>query len=254
MLTAQSSPQQVIALIAARVAGSSADFVTALTDLTSLEVSALQHDQASRDLLRASIDHNVHLLIRVLATGADPRSEPPPEAALAYARSLAQSDASLASLLRAYRIGQARFTEHCLEVAGALDQAVPTGTHVALVNLISSFIDHICEHVAAAYESEHATWISGREGLRQQWVGRVLSGSPFEVAAANAALEYDLRGHHVAMELWTSLPLDQAATGLDQMVDQAKLACGARRVLTVARSHRHLQVWFEVRQERTTTH
>ena len=83
-----------------------------VADMPELAMSA-----DDRTLLYASIAENTAVLIATLSDGSDPSALQPPPGASAYARELARRGVSLSVLLRAYRIGQARFTGMCLDVA-----------------------------------------------------------------------------------------------------------------------------------------
>src|SRR5689334_1388440 len=71
-------------------------------------IPGLQADE-SASLLRASIGGNLDSVLRALVGAAAPDSIAAPPAAIDYARRLAQQDVPAALLIRAYRVGQARF-------------------------------------------------------------------------------------------------------------------------------------------------
>jgi hypothetical protein len=69
-------------------------------------------------LLEASVGENVATLLHVLQHGIELEKVRAPAAAEEYARRLAQCGVPMAALLRAYRLGSARFQDWCLEELG----------------------------------------------------------------------------------------------------------------------------------------
>jgi hypothetical protein len=108
----------------------------------------------------ASIGANVSTMLRLVSDGIDSVDVVAPDAALAYARRLAEQRAAPAVIVRCYRVGQSRFLRHCLEelsrqeVADGVDGR--QADHVAsivLIDHISDFIDRVLDQVLAAYEA-----------------------------------------------------------------------------------------------------
>ena len=84
---------------------------------------------------------------------AAPDSIDAPPAALDYARRLAQQDVPAALLIRAYRVGQARFLRHCIEEllhqsSGAHLEGLAT---LEMVETVSDYIDCVVEQVLTTY-------------------------------------------------------------------------------------------------------
>jgi len=73
------------------------------------EIPALRDDQRVVDMLEASVAENVATIVHALRYGIDVSTVEAPTSAVEYARRLAQRGVDAAALLRAYRIGQARF-------------------------------------------------------------------------------------------------------------------------------------------------
>lgn len=178
------------------------DFVDALVTYTGDEIADLVADASTRGLLVSSISENTLLLIQTLYEGHDPTTVEAPPGAVQYARRLAQNDVSIASLMRAYRFGQARFTAMCLEVAGELPRLeVPVLS--TIVTKVALFIDRICDIVAREYEQERERWVRSRSGVRQHWINEVLIGEVTDVSQIEGVLGYPLQGTHLAVELWS---------------------------------------------------
>lgn len=231
-------------------------FVGDLVALTELEIGDLKHDDGLRDLLRASIAENVDRLLATVLTGTEPPDDGPPPGAMSYARRLGHSPAPLAALLRAYRIGQARFTAHCLEAASRLHPPLAATEQVAMVNAIAGYIDEVCEAVTGAYQAEHERWLGGQDGRRRLWVNRILDEEPIDLAEAESGLGYRLSRSHLAAEIWIdrvrgSAPGELAprSAALAAAVRLVALACGppdaapAAR-LAVPRDDTLVHCWF----------
>ena len=132
------------------------------------EISQLRGDRRILSLLEASVAQNVATMVHVIQHGIDLDQVHAPAAADEYARRLAQHDVPVAVLLRAYRIGSARFQDRCLaELGQRTDNAAlisTAGLHIARV--VAVYIDKVSEEVVSAYELEKEHW------LRNQSVAR----------------------------------------------------------------------------------
>ncbi len=242
MPTAQAVPTPIRKLARA-VAPGRAAFVDALVTLTRSEITELNHDDDLDGLLHASIEENVSRLLVILADGVSPTAAPP-SGAMEYARRLGDSPVSLAALLRAYRIGQARFTEHCLTVASGLPTPLAAEQQIWVVNAISAYLDHVCEQVTIIYQSEHDRWVRGQVGERLLWLTRLLEGAEVDIRAAEAALGYGLSGPHLAAEIWSAA----SRADLEEIAGTIARAHGAHRgALIVRRDARRVWLWCAAR-------
>ena len=86
------------------------------------EIPQLRGDAQVLKLLKASVDENVAVMLHVLQHDIDLENVHAPAAAEEYARRLAQRGVPIAALLRAYRIGSARFQDWCLQELGRKDR------------------------------------------------------------------------------------------------------------------------------------
>lgn len=116
-------------------------------------------ESAAGAFREASIGANVTTMLRLVSDGIDSINVVAPDAAMAYARHLAEQHAAPALIVRCYRVGQSRFLRHCLEELSR--QEIGEGVdgrhsdHVAsivLIDHISDFIDRVLDQVLAAYE------------------------------------------------------------------------------------------------------
>ena len=172
-------------------------FATTVADMPDLATSA-----DDRTLLYASIAENTAVLLATLSDGSDPSAVQPPPGASAYARELARRGVSLSVLLRAYRIGQAKFTGMCLDVANNSAHVDDLAALRTVVSKVAAFIDRICEVVTVDYEEERERWITSQSGLTHHWISRILAGALTDGASAGSALNYPFNAVHVAIELW----------------------------------------------------
>jgi hypothetical protein len=100
-------------------------------------------------------------MLHILQHGIDLEHVRAPAAAEEYARRLAQHGVPVAALLRAYRIGSARFEECCLaELGRRTDSAsVVSVTGMRIAGTLNAYIDRVSEEVLGAYESEKEKWL-----------------------------------------------------------------------------------------------
>lgn len=239
-----------ISVVAQQLYAHRDEFVVELVGATKAEIRVLDHDTRMVELLTASITEVVVAGIHYLDLDISESAVQAPNAALTYARALAQRDVSLSALIRAYRIGQARFLDAGMRYASALSADVQVPTIVELVNRSARFIDLVCDQVGIAYEQERDRWVSRRSGLRQQWVSELLAGVPVDLNRAEEALRYRLDGRHLAAVLWADVGVatrdvvalfDHVRSGLAAALD----AVG--RPLMVPTDEREARLWFSMR-------
>lgn len=226
------------------------EFTAKLFEETLVEIGTLDNDERMRGLLEASIDENIVAGINFLERGADAVEEVvAPSAALTYARNLAQRDIPLSALLRAYRIGHARFLDVALPLISTLDDVDPVALGAALVRDAAAFHDRLCDQVGAAYEVERDRWVSSRSGLRQQWLTAVLQGNRVDTRQAERHLDYTFDGLHVALTLWpeSEVPGLEGPKLLEETVGTIHRGLSARgRPLVVPNDEREVSVWLRL--------
>lgn len=240
------SQQALILKIADRIQQAREDLITDLVEVTRAQITALDHDAASRSLLEASITENIVTAINFLRQEIDADLLEAPTAALAYARVLAQRDVPLSALIRAYRIGHARFLDRAFTLLDDLpaDDQVPFV--VELVRRSGQFIDQICEQVGRTYERERDRWVASQSGVRQQWVNELLAGGPVDHSAAEQALHYPLDAPHVACTLWPTGPMTSfdMVTAVDDVRAHAVSVLKARAALVVPTDEHEARLWL----------
>ena len=175
----------------------------------------LQIDDSS--LLRASVGENLDTALRALLDAQAADSIEAPAAAVDYARRLAQQDVPPALLIRAYRVGQARFLRHCVEEL--LRQS--TGDHLEglatleMIETNSDYVDRVVEQVLTTFAQTRDDWLRDRSAVLAMRVRELLRSQPVDVGATEHALGYRLDQHHVGIVAWVDEPA--AADALERI-------------------------------------
>jgi DNA-binding PucR family transcriptional regulator len=179
------------------------------------EIPALRDDQRVVGMLEASVAENITTVVHALRYGLDVSTIEPPTSAVEYARRLAQRDVDAAALVRAYRIGQARFIrlfmEELHDQTGA--DEVDGATVMRAVEQVSEYIDQVVGRLLPVYEQERTGWLQNRSAVLASRVRSVLDGDPIDVDRLQRALGYRLRQHHLGLVLW----IDGYHTDLDPL-------------------------------------
>ena len=193
------------------------------------EIPQLRSDQRILELLEASVAENVTTVLHILQHGIDMEKVHAPAAAEEYARRLAQRGVPIAALLRAYRIGSARFEDWCLQELGRRtdNAAVVSLAGLRIAAVLASYIDKVSEEVVSAYESEKENWLRNQSVARAARVRALLRNELVDVDSFEAILGYRLRQRHLGVVTW----MTGAAAGGDSIgqLEQAttELATGA---------------------------
>src|SRR5437899_1717858 len=146
--SAAESTSEVSAALVPRTAELAADIYHLIVQ----EIPALHRDRRVLALLEASVEENVSTMLHVLQHGIDLENVRAPAAAEEYARRLAQQGVPLAALLRAYRIGSARFEDWCLQELGRRSDnaTVVSAAGLRIARILASYIDQTSEEVVTA--------------------------------------------------------------------------------------------------------
>ena len=169
------------------------------------EIPRLRSDKRVLTLLEASVTENVATLLHVLQHDIDLENVRAPAAAEEYARRLAQRGVPIAALLRAYRIGSARFQDRCLEELGRSTDDAPliSATGLRIADRTAAYIDRVSEELVSAYEGEKENWLRNLSVARAARVRALPAGERVDVDSSEAILGYRLRQHHVGLVCWT---------------------------------------------------
>ena len=202
------------------VAGTVGEQLAAVTgDVQAVIEAAIPGLQAddSASLLQASIGENLDTALRALVDARAPDSIEAPAAAVDYARRLAQQDVPAVLLIRAYRVGQARFLRHCIEEL--LRQS--SGDHLEglatleMIETVSDYIDRVVEQVLTTFGQARDDWLRDRSAVLAMRVRELLASRPVDVGATEHALGYRLDQHHVGIVAWVDEP--PAADALERI-------------------------------------
>ena len=175
-------------------------------DLLVREIPQLRGDKRVLSLLEASVGENVATMLHVLQHGIDLDNVHAPAAAEEYARRLAQRGTPIAALLRAYRIGSARFQDWCLEELGRRTDDAPlvSATGLRIADVTASYIDQVSEELVSAYEAEKENWLRNLSAARAGRVRAVLRNERVDLDSSETILGYRLRQHHVGVVCWAA--------------------------------------------------
>src|SRR5215471_6142252 len=155
--SAAESVSEVSAALVPRTAELSADIYQVIVR----EIPQLRSDQRILTLLEASVTENVATALHILQHDIDLENVRAPAAAAEYARRLAQRGVPIAALLRAYRIGSARFQDWCLEELGRStdDVSIVSAAALRIADITARYIDRVSEELVSAYEAERENWL-----------------------------------------------------------------------------------------------
>ena len=199
-----SSVVQSASDVAGALAPRTADVSAEIYDLIVREIPKLRADSRVLTLLEASIGENVATVLHVLQHGIDVEQVHAPVAAEEYARRLARRGVPMPALLRAYRLGAARFQDWCLQELGRRtdDASIVSATALRIAEITATYVDRVSEEVVSAYEVEKGNWLRNLGVARAARVRALLQGERVDVDSSEAILGYRLRQHHVGVVCW----------------------------------------------------
>jgi hypothetical protein len=222
-------PDQLLATISGALLPRIGELAGAMTDRILAEEGDLSTDPAIVEALSESVLANVTTVLRVFESRADSEPLTAPDAAVRYARLLAQRGVPISSLLRAYRLGQAGFHQVVIEQIGAHDLSARTVAAAAerLSAVAFDYVDRISEDVVAVYQQERDGWVRSRAAARSSRVMALLQSSSPDAGDAERALGYRLGQAHVGVVAWiaASVPPGERLPRLERAV--ARLAADA---------------------------
>jgi DNA-binding PucR family transcriptional regulator len=223
-----------VASVAASLEPRIAELATDIRDLIQRGIPTLEGDLQLTSLLDASVEENVGTIVHMLRHEIVTAHVEAPTAALEYARRLAQRDVPATALIRAYRVGQARFLRHCIDEL--LRQT--SGDHVEgmstqwMVEHVSDALDRLVGQVLAAYEDARERWVHNRSAILTMRVKSVLAGENVDLKVAETALGYRLEQRHLGVVLWVenTTAADHDPLGrLDRVASALARAAGSRQ-------------------------
>ena len=123
-----------------------------------------------------------------------------PASALGFARHLARSGASLAGLLRSYRLGQELLFDRAASLADAQDTE-----GLRRVGLLAfKFVDAVANEVTDAFERERESSLRSAQLRRERVMERLMSGEVVTRDRAETDLGWRLGGAQVAVVAWAT--------------------------------------------------
>jgi DNA-binding PucR family transcriptional regulator len=223
-----------VASVAASLEPQIAGLVADILELIQRDIPTLGDDPQLTSLLDASVEENVVTFVHMLRHGIVTAHVEAPTAALEYARRLAQRGVPATALVRAYRVGQARFLRHCIDELMRQtegDHVEGRSTHWMVEHVFDS-IDRVIEQVLATYESARERWVQNRSAVLAMRVRSLLAGDNLDLEMAEAALGYRLGQRHLGVVLWVERKdTDPDPLGrLDRVASSLALAAGSQRV------------------------
>ena len=158
----------IMADVAAAVARRSAAVSGDVYGVILREVPQLRDDTPVLALLASSVGSNVDTCLQIMQHRIDLAAVRAPAAATEYARRLAQRGTPLTALLRAYRLGHARFSDWMLrELAQqAGDAYLISAAALGMSGIVAGYIDQVSEEMVAAYTRERENWLLNRSATR----------------------------------------------------------------------------------------
>ena len=217
MERSSSTATETASAVSAALAQCEAKIAADIYHLIVREIPQLGRDQRIMAVLEASVAENVTTVLHILEHGIDLEKVHAPAAAEEYARRLAQRGVPIAALLRAYRIGSARFEDWCLQELGRRtdNAAVVSATGVWITGVTNAYIDQVSEELVSAYETEKEGWLRNQSVARAARVRALLRNEQLDVTASEAILGYRLRQHHLGVVTWIAgAPAGGDALGL----------------------------------------
>ncbi|MFF3517182.1 PucR family transcriptional regulator [Streptomyces sp. NPDC002573] len=244
-------PTAVDALVAEVARAIDADLPALTSELTAWFTEVIpefQHDEAIRGLMVASTSSNLVAIVDLLRHSIPVEQISVPGAAAEYARRFAQHSLSLEALLRAYRLGENRFTQWSIT---ALDRigGVPTDLALAAVAELSrrtnSYIDQVIEGLIDIYETERRLWNSRMGAARAAQIRLVLESENLSEAEACHLLGIPMSGWHTAAVAWMPAEGPSAAGMLDATARLIQEVSGPGTPLTLLDDERTMWVWVQ---------
>src|ERR1700754_4708867 len=194
-----------VAKTADRLSNRLAELSSGIQGLLEEHIPELRGDARVTELLGASVEGNVGLILNALRYHIPVERVDPPTAALEYARRLAQHGVPVNALVRAYRLGQRQMNEIVFTEVRAID--IPESVRFTVIETITGtlfeYIDWISQQVVAVYEDERERWLENQNSVRALRIREVMSGrKTVDVDATSESIRYPLRWHHLAVVLW----------------------------------------------------
>jgi DNA-binding PucR family transcriptional regulator len=240
----------MLVLVAREVAGDAEELLALVRADIAAALPELTADPRLRELLAATVRDTILSALTVFGAGTPISSVHPPEAGIRLARRLAQRNVSIAVMLRAYRLGQARVQQELITRIAARKASAEEVAEAArdLSSTAFGFVDLVAEEVVAAYQAERDDWMRRRNAARLAKITAVLRAPGGDLGDAESALGYELaRAGHLAAVFWSETDAASRLAALERRMPKLAGAVGALRPpLVVAPDAATLWAWFPV--------
>ncbi|MFG3097704.1 PucR family transcriptional regulator [Streptomyces sp. NPDC048202] len=216
-------------------------------------IPEFQHDETVRGLMVASTSSNLVAIVDLLRHSIPVEQISVPTAAAEYARRFAQHSLSLEALLRAYRLGENRFTKWGITALDGID-GVPTGLALAAVAELSlrthSYLDQVIEGLIEIYETERRLWNSRIGAARAAQIRLVLESESLSEAEVRHLLGIPVTCWHTAAVAWLPAEGPGSAGTLDAAAHLVQQVSGPGTPLTLLNDERTMWIWTQHRAPR----
>lgn len=216
-----SQMRELLARAGRNLQAMSQQIVNEMTQLLSERVSGLDQDPQLIEILHASIDGNVWTLGHVLTNDIGIDSLQPNTGAVEYAMRLAQRDVPLASLTRAYYLGQAMMVRRGIDAVDQLgleDKELQMNLVRLVTEVTHNYFDWIQQYVTKVHVEEQSRWWTAKAVTNTAAILKVLRGDPLSETGFESTTKYTLQQHHIALIAW--LELDTHDTEDQQRLDR----------------------------------
>lgn len=190
---------------------------------------------------------NVMAVRAAITEGASASGIQTPPAAVAWAHELVHRGISLATLLRAYRVGQAMAMQAWETTAERLDLNPDTRWDVLTTasRYVYAHVDAVCTELTERYADEYARWTRGAAASRLELVNSLLEGGSVDLDVANEILGYPLTGTHLAFVFWFGPNAGANARGsrLDKAARSLAAQLGGQRTMLIEIGERVVWAW-----------
>jgi len=158
--------------------------------------------EGSVETVMESTEQNIGAVLSMLAFGVVPRAIELPPGTRGVLRQTVAAGGDVTTILRAYRLGHSWVSDlWSHEVTTTLEPSAAKDVLVHSSKQIFAYFDRACERVVDEYRREFSgPLVRGSQGASQHAViTRLLGGEPADLDASSVTLNYELRGHHMAV-------------------------------------------------------
>jgi DNA-binding PucR family transcriptional regulator len=147
---------------------------------------------------------NISMILTMLGDGARPSLAVPGPEALAYAKEYVHRHHGFELLQRAYRTGQASFSQMWLDQLRLRAEDINefANTFSFFNSWLFAWVETLESRLTEYYMSERERHLRGVSAMRAEQVQSILEGASVDIAATSARLRYELDRNHIAFIVW----------------------------------------------------